>query len=87
MCQANMDALITEVRHIFKEQFDFDILDEHITEGEDGIEVDYDDFDTGRIDDYNECEYVEDARIEYDGRASYIRVHAVISYDDVLGAG
>lgn len=76
------DELIKKIKAHFKKRYDFDIEDEHLTQGCGEVEVEFDDFDTAQIEKYREDPNVEDVRYENDGRAAYLKVYACISIDD-----
>ena len=83
---AQYEELIEKVRADFKKEFNYDITedDSTITRCDDGIEIDYRDYDLNMFPAYNHSSLVESPRIENDGRCEYVKVYSYIQFEDYL---
>lgn len=83
-----MDTKLAKLKEMvkadFKKEFDFDLTDDDITPCEDGIEIDYRDYDLNTISKYHHSSLVDTPRFESDGRSEYVRVTSHIKFDEYL---
>lgn len=82
MTNEQLNRLTEKVKEEFKTAFGYDLADEDITECEDGIEIDYREYDLNLFVKYHHCPLVESCRLEDDGRCEYLKIYGFIKYDE-----
>lgn len=82
MTTEQLNRLTEMVKEEFKKEFEVDLSPEDITECEDGIEVDYREYDLNLLEVYHHSSLVESCRLENDGRCEYLRIYGYLKYDE-----